>query len=59
MAGIFSNIMDVLEKMEDKDPLFRSGSSYNERNYYNLLLHYGKKNKKRHSEKMIFYLYMF
>ena len=43
----FPKIMYVLEKLEDNDPFFRPGSSYNQRRYYNLHLHYGKKKKKK------------
>ena len=39
----FPKIMDVLEKLEDNDPVFRPECAVNERRYYNLLLHYGKK----------------
>ena len=39
----FPKIMAVLENLEDNDPFFRPGCAVNERRYYNLLLHYGKK----------------
>lgn len=37
----------VLQKIEDRDPFFRPGPNANAKRYYNLLLHYGKKNKKK------------
>ena len=55
----FPKIMYVLEKLEDNDPFFRPGSSYNQRKFYNLHLQYGKKNKKRLDKRIIFYLYTF
>ena len=35
----FPEIVYVLEKLEDNDPVFRPGCSANARRYYNLLLH--------------------
>ena len=56
----FLKIMYVLEKLENNDPSFRPGLSYNQRKYYNLQLQYGKKKKKKRPDKrIIFYLYTF
>ena len=55
----FPKIMYVLEKLEDNDPFFRPGSSYNQRRYYNLHLHLWEKNKKRPDKRIIFYMYTF
>ena len=55
----FPEIVYVLQKIDDKDPFFRPGPNANAKRYYNLLLHYGKKNQKRPEKKVIFYLYTF
>lgn len=55
----FPEIVYVLQKIEDRDPFFRPGRNANAKRYYNLLLHYGKKNKKRPGKKVIFYLHTF
>ena len=39
----FLKIMEVLQKIEDNHPFFCPGCARNERRYYNLLFHYGKK----------------
>lgn len=54
----FPDLVFVLGKMTEKDPFFKLGSSNNERRFHNLLLHYGKKNKKP-SKNVIFYLNSF
>ena len=54
----FPDLVFVLGKMTEKDPFFKPGSSYNEKRFHNLLLHYGKKNKKP-SKNVIFYLNSF
>ena len=55
----FPKIMYVLEKLEDNDPFFRPGSSYNQRRYYNLHLHLWEKNKKRPDKRIIFICILF
>ena len=54
----FPDLIRVLERNYERDPFFMPGSSRNKRRFYNLLLHYGKKNK-RPQKKVISYLYTF
>ena len=54
----FPDLICVLDSIYERDPFFLPGCSFNERRYYILLIHCGKK-KKRPVKKLIFYLYIF